>query len=432
MRSRYLLLSCLFILVFLGCLCGSPTKTLEKATQAEAEGRYTEALEFYEQVITEWPDSPEAGEAKEALDGEIWFKPDAEMATYDPSGFVERCKEGKSAAACSIASGIYLLVKDDCKGSIDLEVKGCELGRGESCAQAAHGILRMECPSSTRTDQEGLSFAERGCDLGDGWACFFAAEMRFTYDIVKKDYDRIDELLVKGCTLGNKHACTARTNGRFMPYEPSPQCANKAECIRTGFCTYKGGECTVGEDADCEQSEICKKTGACRALPSSIGVMCQAGSNEDCRQSEDCRAKGHCVEEDGWCVDDGARDEARQEVVGRVRDLLHGLATACEETKSNSRAVLRERFSDPDEIWGDPFASPAYSDFIQPILGYRTETLSFFQNVEAQIKSNRDLLGSGCYSKLIDAAERARKKCFFDGTRQDPSWLLTVGAADCG
>ncbi len=65
MRSRYLLLSCLFILVFLGCLCGSPTKTLEKATQAEEKGKYAEALELYEKVITEWPDSPEVADANQ-------------------------------------------------------------------------------------------------------------------------------------------------------------------------------------------------------------------------------------------------------------------------------------------------------------------------------------------------------------------------------
>ncbi|MBW2455762.1 MAG: hypothetical protein JRI68_14690, partial [Deltaproteobacteria bacterium] len=36
-------------------------------------------------------------------------------------------------------------------------------------------------------------------------------------------------------------------------------------CTGKGGCTLKEGKCTVGGDADCQQSEACKKEGFCKA-----------------------------------------------------------------------------------------------------------------------------------------------------------------------
>jgi len=140
--------------------------------------------------------------------------------------------------------------------------------------------------------------------------------------------------------------------------------------------------------------------------------------------------RNHCVEGGQPASDEG---ELKQSTLEQVRELLHGTASTCEETKAESRAILREQFSaaDADKVWGNPFSDPRYSEFVQPVLQHRAEMLPFFDSVTEITRSNSDILGRSCESALREAVTRAKEECLYDGKQKDTDWLLTVGQSEC-
>jgi len=100
--------------------------------------------------------------------------------------------------------------------------------------------------------------------------------------------------------------------------EPPPQCdADSKEfgvaegCRITGSCTWdpKFQTCVVGSDADCAQSEVCKKSGKC----TKVGRLCKPATDGHCRASEECKTRGLCSAQSGACKTGSDADCAVQE-----------------------------------------------------------------------------------------------------------------------
>ena len=252
-------------------------------------------------------------------------------------------------------------------------------------------------------------------------------------------------LLALGCCCGGDRQ-SGDTAPVVVPVEPAAPraplpdpCEGTEDCTKFGRCMHNGRECLAGSDERCRQSEWCRSMGDCTLRPGKS--RCQPGSELDCALSERCREEGWCKLSKGavfdLCVEGGqpASDEGefRQSTLKQIRDLLHGTAVTCEETKAESRAILREQFSaaDADKVWGDPFSDPRYSEFVQPVLQHRAEMLPFFDSVTEIIRSNSDILGRSCESALREAVTRAKEECLYDGKQKDTDWLLTVGQSEC-
>ena len=353
-----------------------------------------------------------------------------ELADLKPTKLQERCDK-EDFLACQVLGDFYIYgeAEPDMAEVQALYERACEGELADSCMAA--GFIHAGAEDYGQANPR----FQQGCDMGAGAGCYLAGLFVLQGEVQGDLADGV-KLVERGCDLGHQEACDflqQQGTASMSTHSPSPECAGTSDCTKLGMCTYERGRCVVGGAGDCQQSELCHKTGACMAVLDRYGVTaCKASSDEDCQQSENCRTKGACIEQDGWCVEGGASDsQAREDMLKQVRTLLHDLAEACEDTKAESKAVLRGRFSDPGEVWGDPFADPAYSDFVQPVLQYRMETLPAFQAVEDMIRSNQDLLGDDCNSALSEAATKAREDCFYDGSKKNVSWLRTAGQAEC-
>jgi len=84
--------------------------------------------------------------------------------------------------------------------------------------------------------------------------------------------------------------CTFKVD-RCIAVKPA-DCA--AGCRFSGYCTIKNGSCVVGGNADCEQSDDCRRFGRCVAK----GDECVA---TDCKNTLPCRVAGRCTLRAGVC-----------------------------------------------------------------------------------------------------------------------------------
>lgn len=92
-------------------------------------------------------------------------------------------------------------------------------------------------------------------------------------------------------------SCAA--NGRCAPAGTTcvatsdQDCERSAACRERGLCTERHGRCTLTADgkADCSRSAACKSHGHCTSTPRG----CLAVTHSDCAGSDDCAVRGRCA-----------------------------------------------------------------------------------------------------------------------------------------
>jgi len=113
------------------------------------------------------------------------------------------------------------------------------------------------------------------------------------------------------------------TGNPFEPCRPrtDADCGESQACKRHGRCHPAQDRCVVQTEADCRQAEVCRRDGACSftvptdepsdtqsphqaaSSPGPRGALlrCEAANDADCAQSQACRKDGRCKAVDGYC-----------------------------------------------------------------------------------------------------------------------------------
>lgn len=96
------------------------------------------------------------------------------------------------------------------------------------------------------------------------------------------------------------HVCKSPSDNRAAC---DVDCAD--DCDKRGHCTAKGGRCVIGGLADCQRSGICRSEGRCglgvetwnKGIP-----RCVAVSDADCKKSSSCKGLALCTLSGGECI----------------------------------------------------------------------------------------------------------------------------------
>ena len=136
-----------------------------------------------------------------------------------------------------------------------------------------------------------------------------------------------DQALVHVASCGEDSDCRNRglctSSGNTCIAGSNADCENSAACEDLGRCTARAGRCVAGSDGDCKRGKACEK-GFCVALQDDCtatadscrgslfcriagsctfrGGRCVVGSDADCAQSSSCKSDGWCSESRGACV----------------------------------------------------------------------------------------------------------------------------------
>lgn len=107
------------------------------------------------------------------------------------------------------------LPRDDARAA-DLFEKSCAAGVALACYARAKQQLRDVQSGKVRPDTAGRAkvreFADKACEMGDGWACFSVAEWYLSEGpqaVLPKDATRAVAFLRRGCDLGHGPSCSA-------------------------------------------------------------------------------------------------------------------------------------------------------------------------------------------------------------------------------
>lgn len=120
----------------------------------------------------------------------------------------DKKESGVGPDACALVDG------EDCCVKIDTDAARCAKGDGTACEM--HGIAHEQRtvgpgkapePAATKHHAKAAQAYLRGCEAGNGDACWRASVRFTTGEGVERDRNRALSLLDKGCDLSSSKAC---------------------------------------------------------------------------------------------------------------------------------------------------------------------------------------------------------------------------------
>ncbi len=193
------------------------------------------------------------------------------------------------------------LPRDDARAA-DLFEKSCGAGIAQACYARAKQQLRDIQSGKVSPDGAGRAkvreFADKACDLGDGWACFSAAEWYLSEGpqaVLPKDPTRAVAFLRRGCDLGYGPSCSAL--GKMLV---EGKLAAKDVAVAVGVLQRA---CEGGETEDCvDLGDILRKgQGASKDGVKAIAAYqrgCNLGDMRACNAAGSVYGEGDGVPRD--------------------------------------------------------------------------------------------------------------------------------------
>ena len=215
-----------------------------------------------------------------------------------------------------------------------------------------------------------------------------------------------------------------------------PQCID--DCASFGRCVIRSGKCEAGASEHCQQSDACRVSGSCslkqmRNDDLTPFTLCRAATDDDCEMSEECKSNGNCRAMDGWCTnpDDPETRQRRSDTIADARRRAFELTTVCESTKAESLQEFRDGgYVDPSSSWAK--MEGLDREMIGVVIQFRRGILANYDIVLKTLEGDQELIGAGCHAALSSGITKAKDDCLFNGDKQSPGWLKTLGKTACG